>query len=149
MSSVALFALYESTRGTGWRNKTGWLGGGDPGGWFGVRCNASGAVTRISLVVSDAVSDACPPVGGAMSCPTGWESNGNMLSGTLPVQIGEFEALEEFDISYNNVTGTMPTQLSLVTNLEKLGLKNTPFLSGTIPTQLLALEIEERRSQGS
>ena len=85
----------------------------------GDRCDTSGAITRINMLVNEASDE------------------GNLLSGTLPTQLCEFEALEELELSFNNITGTMPTQLAVLKNLEQLRLKTTPFLSGTIPTQLL------------
>ena len=42
-----LLSLYEATAGDGWLNSTGWTAEGDPCGWYGVACDATGGVTSL------------------------------------------------------------------------------------------------------
>ena len=59
----------------------------------------------------------------------------NQLSGTLPTQLGNLTNLTELVFFSNNLTGTIPTQLGQLTRLEDLDLSSNQ-LSGSIPTQL-------------
>ena len=86
----ALVALYESTGGlteeSGWREDGGWLEG-DPceDAWFGVTCDSvTGSVTELNLVF-------------------------NYLTGTIPTEIGNLQALVELDLEGNDLTGAIPT----------------------------------------
>ena len=87
----ALVALYESTGGLtegwrGWKEDGGWLEG-DPceDAWFGVTCDSvTGSVTELNLVF-------------------------NYLTGTIPTEIGNLQALVELDLEGNDLTGAIPT----------------------------------------
>lgn len=45
----ALVALYNATDGPNWANGARWVTAGDPCAWFGVTCDAAGAVTGLAL----------------------------------------------------------------------------------------------------
>jgi hypothetical protein len=57
------------------------------------------------------------------------------LSGTISAIIGEFESLEEVDLSNNKLSGGIPPQLSALSGLVSLNLGNNN-LTSTIPAQL-------------
>eukprot|EP00978_Attheya_sp_CCMP212_P010881 scaffold26486_cov26-Attheya_sp.AAC.1 len=57
------------------------------------------------------------------------------LNGTLPSDIGLLTNLEKLDFSNNQVSGTIPIQIGLLTNLESLFFNNNQ-LTGPIPTQI-------------
>ena len=59
----------------------------------------------------------------------------NGLSGTIPTQLGDLTNLQTLSLSGNSLSGTIPTQLGDLTNLQTLSLSGNS-LSGTIPTQL-------------
>ena len=82
----ALLAFYSSTQGDGWTNRTGWLG--DPGtepGWFGVTCDE--ANTHV----------------------IGIELPSNNLTGYIPPQIGDFPQLQTLVLTWNGLSGSVPT----------------------------------------
>ena len=63
----ALVALYTSTNGPGWTNKSGWLATDTPCSWYGVSCNA-GHVIGVSLD-SNQLSGSIPPeLGNLTNC---------------------------------------------------------------------------------
>jgi len=88
---LALVALYNSTKGAGWSNKTGWavpgVTGDNPCGWFGITC-AAGRVTGVDL-------------------------NHNSLDGALPAQLNNLSALVNLDLSFNSLKGTIPNILGI------------------------------------
>ena len=102
-----LIALYNSTNGANWSNKTNWLGAvGTECTWFGVLCDATGArVVRIDL-------------------------NSNNLRGSLP-PIAGLTALQHFNVSLNQLTGSVPA-LTGMTSLESFKLTNNRF-TGVLP----------------
>jgi len=111
--SLALVALYNSTGGENWNNKTNWLTG-PLSTWFGV-VTENGRVVGLNL---------------------GWDNN---INGELPDQIGDLSAIRWFIASGNNgLTGNIPATIGNWTNLETLGLYNCS-LTGVIPAELLTL----------
>jgi Leucine-rich repeat (LRR) protein len=76
---------------------------------------------------------------------------GNQLEGSLPTQLGLLTALTTLAASFNDqLTGPLPSELGLLTNLTvMLGLMSCHF-TGTIPTQLGQLKsIEELKVRGN
>ena len=110
---ATLMALYNSTGGASWTDKTNW--GEDGVGidmWHGVTVDADGRVTGLDL------------------------SNNN-LAGTLPADLGTLTNLTTLDLSENQLSGTIP-DLSLLTVLSTLNLSENQ-LSGEIPAALGSL----------
>lgn len=67
----------------------------------------------------------------------------NNLSGIIPPQIGDCAVLVELLLSGNSFTGSLPAELSKLTNLTSLDVSNNE-LNGSIPAQLG----ESRKLQG-
>lgn len=59
----------------------------------------------------------------------------NLLSGTIPSQVGLLRQVVMIDFFDNLFSGTIPTEFGLLTNLEELSFVDNIF-SGTIPTEL-------------
>ena len=87
---VALIAIYNSTNGDSWRygyssiaNGTGWLGiKGTECNWYGVTCT-SGSVTGLFLT-------------------------DNLLTGTIPPELGALESLTDLWLNSNSLSGSIP-----------------------------------------
>ena len=63
----------------------------------------------------------------------------NRFFGSIPTVLGELGfSLEILDLSENDLTGTISSELGQCTNLQQLALNNNN-LSGTIPTELMEL----------
>jgi len=79
---------------------------------------------------------------------------GNSMAGTLPTQLSGAAGLAQLFFYDSRISGTMPTELMELTRLEELELSNSPHveglpghfsaaplpMSGTVPTQIAALE---------
>ncbi len=92
-----LIELYNNTDGTNWTNKANWLGPeGTECTWFGVTCDSQGFITSINL-----------------------KANG--LKGNLPAELGDLFQLRNLDISNNDLSGVVPTELLNLTNLVDSG----------------------------
>ncbi|CAH2037205.1 unnamed protein product [Thlaspi arvense] len=62
----------------------------------------------------------------------------NNLTGSIPMEVGQFKVLHVLELSHNNLSGSIPDELSNLTNLERLDLSNNA-LSGRIPLSLTSL----------
>lgn len=100
----ALAVFYFETGGSKlWKLNTGWLTSTSPcSGWYGVTCDANNKVTSIEL-------------------------NDNSLVGSLSSEIGILTALTSITIlnSYE-LTGSLPTQLSQLTDLRRIIMSTYP-----------------------
>ncbi len=126
----ALLALYNSTGGANWSNKTKWNSNSSVSTWYGVSVNATTKrVERLQLP-------------------------GNNLVGTLPAELGNLSALTYLFLNENTLSGTIPPQLGQLVELNYL-LLNLNQLAGAIPPQLgslaklLALDLSENRLSGA
>lgn len=105
--SLALVALYNATAGSGW--VTGWnLNQPVCTPWSGVELDASGYVITIQL-------------------------SGNNLTGTLPLEIGNFSRLSSLQLDNNNISGNIPAEVGNLSELTILFLDNNDF-TGTLPS---------------
>jgi Leucine-rich repeat (LRR) protein len=66
----------------------------------------------------------------------------NLLSGTVPTSIGMLTNLDFLDLGDNNLNGTIPTELGLLSNLEVLDLYSNRF-NGTVPASLASLPLSK------
>ena len=107
---AALVALYNATGGSNWNQKTNWLSDEPLSTWHGVRTNAAGRVTELTL-------------------------GGNNLSGEIPAALGNLTHLWNLDLQWNRLTGGIPTALGNLSNLLVLILGRNG-LTGGIPAEL-------------
>lgn len=97
--SLILVALYNSTNGSGWTNKTNWLTNQPISTWYGV------------TVVADEITEI--------------ELKKNNLTGTIPIVLGDLTSLLILDLDTNQIAGTIPVELGNLSNLQELHLDGT------------------------
>jgi Leucine-rich repeat (LRR) protein len=130
---LALVALYNSTNGANWSNKSGWLVANTPCSWDGVSCVA-GHVTELQLH-NNQLNGSIPSQLGNLANLLRLYLDYNQLSGSIPPELSNLTNLAEIRLSYNQLSGNIPPQLSNLINLQGLYLHNNQ-LSGSIPPQL-------------
>ena len=106
----ALVALYEATRGRGWRDASRWLSDDPVSEWYGIQTDANGKVVQVNLV-------------------------NNNLSGSLPPEIEDLTELTLLQLQFNNLSGSIPPEMGNLGNLEQLYLHGNAF-AGPIPAEL-------------
>ena len=108
---AALLAFYEATDGPNWTTNANWGSDAPLGDWHGVNVNAEGRVTGLRL-------------------------ERNNLTGTLPGGLGNLTALEDLNLSSNQLHGPVfPPRWADLLNLRTLRLGSNQF-SGPIPPAL-------------
>lgn len=128
----ALVALYNSTAGAGWTDKTNWLSA-DESTWFGVTV-AGCHVTDINLVANNLVG-VIPPEIGDLAMLQELRLNTNQLSGSIPTQLGNLSNLYILNLQENQLSGTIPVSFG---NLNSLGFLEAQSnqLTGSIPPEV-------------
>ena len=84
---AALEALFDAAGGTDWTNSDGWLGDGSVGEWYGVSADSLGRVLELRL-------------------------SRNGLSGRIPGQLGNLDAMTRLSIEDNDLSGRLPITLA-------------------------------------
>lgn len=98
-----------------------------------VRCDERGNIAELSLSGLGLKCDQIPDLP-ALSRLTAFHAVANQISGTVPVVFTESDTMQEFKMSHNFLTGTVPCFASL--QLEALEI-DFNMLSGEIPACLL------------
>jgi len=119
---TALKALYKTTNGDNWTNKTGWTvliaNRNSPP----TNCNFNSLLgVKTSTINNGRVAELSIGV--------------NNLNGTLPAELGNLTYLKHLDLTGNKLKGNIPAQLGNLTNLTLLDLYENQ-LSGNIPSEL-------------
>jgi len=135
--SLALVALYESTGGPNWTERTGWLAA-PVAEWAGVSVSPAGRVTEVVLSANTLTGSLPAGLAGLDSLRV-LDLSANTLSGSIPVEIGELQALVDLRLWQNALSGPLPDALGSLTALEELWLFGNAF-SGSIPESLSQLE---------
>jgi hypothetical protein len=106
----ALIAIYQTTKGSAWKNNTNWCSDKPLSEWHGITTE-NGRVTKLDLRM-------------------------NNLSGLIPKETGSLKRLEYLDLSYNNLTGSIPPEIGKLPNLKELQIRNMSTLDGTLPPEI-------------
>jgi len=144
---TALKALYESTNGDNWINRSGWdtqianlsspPANCDLRGLFGVYIG-DGRVSTIRFYVNNNLSGNIPPQINKLTNLQYFEISDNGLTGPIPSEIGNLISLLSLKLDNNELTGSIPTELRNLTSLSQMDL-NSNQLSGVIPTEFEVL----------
>ena len=155
---TGLRALYLSTNGDGWTNRTGWPTATwfnanpnpnpvpDMSGWYGVTCTGPN-VTCLDLD-GDFNCNANHTFGGNnligqlpsslinLSSLENLFLTRNPLGGIIPPEFGDFANLRILLLQWNNFSGSIPDNLGNCNSLTDLWIVGNPALTGQIPSSL-------------
>ena len=143
---AALAALYRSTGGAEWRDRSGWMGRpGTECGWHGVVCDsARSAIVELRLS-SNGLAGGLPPELAGLARLRVLDLRSNALEGAIPAELGQLGRLEVLDLAYNGLSGEVPRGLGRlgllrVLSLERNALTGVPAGLGRL-TSLVALDL--------
>ena len=111
---VGLVALYESTGGDNWSQRTGWLSDPSVAAWSGVSIGGDGSVTGLDLGENGLSGELTMQLGGLASL-TALNLGGNQLEGEIPSTIGNLTGLEELYLNDNQLDGSLPADMGNLT----------------------------------
>jgi len=130
--SLVLVALYDSTDGANWTDKTNWLTG-PVSTWYGITVSGD-RVTQIDLKNNNLVGTIPSEIGNLTNL-TNLSLFDNNLSGSIPTEIGNLINLTDLNFHGNNLSGSIPTEIGNLTNLTYLDLFINQ-LSGSVPIEI-------------
>ena len=148
-----LLALFESTSGVTWKNKGGWTDGNtDICRWYGIKCKEGATVESILLGSNGLVGTVPSSIYGMPNLKFLWlysnhvdlsfdgisqaTSLTSLLLDSTKIRtldgIGSGLSLIDVDVRFNNLKGTLPSELSNLVNLESFTCSQNAF-TGKVP----------------
>lgn len=139
---LTLFAL--SSGHEEWKLNKGWaMENENECDWFGLHCEMRPAYTRLvdfvdhTSLSKETISGTLPGRDTSMMMVvTRVVLSNNNLKGHLPPEIFKLRNLERLEAYGNELSGTIPTSVRLLTSAETLWLHDTKGLNGTIPSEI-------------
>jgi Leucine-rich repeat (LRR) protein len=153
----ALVALYNSTNGNNWTDKSNWnvttaTKDDVTSDWYGLYVS-SGHVRSLHLNNNN-LSGTIPSSIGDLTNLGSIYLYENQLTGTIPSSIENITYLRQLKLNDNQLTGNIPSEIGNLLSLEKIFLENNQ-LSGSIPngignlTKLTFLSLDNNQFSGS
>ena len=134
---AAFKALYLSTDGENWRDKSGWDINTVPtaeeiADWHGV-ITVRDQVDGLDLTFNKLNGSIPPELSQAQGIAI-LELATNSISGSIPSELGQLSSLEHLNLSENSLSGPLPPELGQLSNLKRLDLYGNS-LNGDIPRE--------------
>lgn len=128
-SPSPLLDLYLACGGPQWLNSSGWSSGSSLCSWFGVGCDADGAVVALDLYGNALTGPACriPTSLGLLTSLTTLSLGDNAIASTLPTELGNLRNLRTMRMELNSLSGSVPLSLAGLTHLQELDLRDNDF----------------------
>lgn len=149
--SLALVALFNSTGGPNWTNRTNWLTTQPIDTWYGVTTD-TGRIWHLYLDHNN-LNGSIPPEIGNLTKLNDLALNNNLLSGLIPASLGNLTSLYRLNLTVNQLSGSIPSEIGAMHNLGVLWLSYNN-LSGQIPHEignlrnLLAIDLSYNNLSG-
>ena len=167
-----LTMIYNAMSGADWTNNTNWLSDKHVDEWYGVNTDENGRVKTLNLGNNNLQGE-IPIQLVRLSHLEGLSLEGNQLAGSIPSELGELarlallylfdnqltgtippalsqlENLIHLCLNGNRLTGQIPSELSRLKNLNWLHLHNNQNLTGSLPVELVNLDLEALLLQGT
>ena len=133
-----LEALYRSTNGDAWVDRSNWLTDRPLDEWHGVRTDpepGSGHRVIELLLRGNNLSGPIPPELGDLDSLRHLDLARNRLTGEIPPELGGLRSLAHLDLGSNPLTGPIPPEIGELGSLKVLLLYDNP-LTGPIPPEI-------------
>lgn len=118
----SLIAFYHSTGGPGWTNNGNWLSEHHSiDEWTGVVTNDERRVVVLEPA-NNMLTGTIPPEIGQLDSLRRLTLRTNRLTGEIPAEIGQLKALRHLDLGDNRLTGEIPAEIGQLSGLIELAL---------------------------
>ncbi|MBL7959561.1 fibronectin type III domain-containing protein [bacterium] len=131
--SLALVALYDSTGGPTWTNKTNWKTNNPITNWAGVGVTG-GRVVSVELDNNNLVGF-IPSAIGNLTAMYYLRLGFNQITGQLPNSFSNLIGLEYLLMENNLLNGALSSSVGAMTNLKQISLENNG-ISGALPPEM-------------
>lgn len=128
----ALKALYNSTGGNNWKNKTGWENinttatkNDVTSSWYGLKVENE-HIVKVSMY-SNNMTGYLPPQISGLKWVFEFSVSNNKLEGLIPEAIGDLTNLLYISLGSNNFSGPLPEGLTKLKKLESIELNSIPL----------------------
>lgn len=144
LQRFVMASLFYSTVGTQWNKDDGWMTDEDECKWHSSEtenpvCDGSGSLDLMDLDSNNVAGTIVWADFATLANElTVVDFHNNSVSGSLPTQIGLLTNLVTLDVSANQVTGTLPPEIGRLNRLVYMDFGNN-FLSGTLPSTLAGM----------
>ena len=163
----ALLAVYNSTNGPSWTDRTGWNGAaGTECRWFGVSCDDAESTVIALYLGNNALAGSIPaaisdlanlqelflyenklsginPALGQLRNLRILDLNTSQAGGTIPSELGNLAQLVELNLAGNGLTASIPSTIYSLSNLEALDLDQNE-LTGSLSADIARLQKLQR-----
>eukprot|EP00026_Physarum_polycephalum_P008896 Phypoly_transcript_08999.p1 GENE.Phypoly_transcript_08999~~Phypoly_transcript_08999.p1 ORF type:complete len:393 (+),score=30.13 Phypoly_transcript_08999:216-1394(+) len=130
--------FYIATNGQNWINQTEWTSTNPFCERFGVSCDPFTGQFTLKLIANNLVGTIPESFANLSESIIILQLGRNVLSGSIPDNLGELVALQEFDLSSNNLSGPIPPSLAHLTNTTQFWLESN-LLTGEIDSTFQAV----------
>lgn len=121
--SLILVEFYHATGGPNWTNRTNWLVPGQPiSTWQGITTNSNGCVTAIKLPNNNLINQIPSALGGLTELVELIIHTNAHLTGVIPDELGLLSNLTRMNISQCSLMNTIPATFGQLSNLRELYL---------------------------
>jgi hypothetical protein len=136
----ALAALYNSTGGNGWLDRTNWWANLDPcSGWAGIACSGTN-VSFIRMIENNLVGTLPLELANLPGLTQLDISENDLLTGPIPPGLFGITTLQTVVLAHNSLSGGIPAFTVPLPSLTRLGLDSNP-LGGSIPISMTAANL--------
>lgn len=141
---AALLALYNSTNGDRWIDRTNWGTGAPLSDWYGVKTDQNGHVVELYLVQNNLEGYIPPEIGYLTELQYLYLGGNEKLTGDIPHTVWQLTKLKWLFLSFTKIRGLLPSAVKNLVNVEYfliygLGGNLNTTLQGEIPVELFNL----------
>ncbi len=131
--SAVLVAFYNATGGASWTTKTNWLNADSAiGKWHGVDTNNAGRVSKLALPLNNLTGSLSGSGVTGLDAMLDLDLSYNSLTGSIPSNVDDLSGLYTLNLSWNDLTGNIPGELDSLTRATNINLGGNQ-LTGSIP----------------
>ena len=129
-----LALLYFNNNGIKWITKKNWMTSESECQWDGVQCDENQMITTLKLN-TNLLTKSIPRELGWLRSLKILNLGNNNLSGGIPVELYNLTQLEDLALDHNRLVGTLHSDIQYLQNLQFLNLGDNMF-SGTVPESI-------------